>query len=128
MRINKDGEFEFLAPVGFPLSAAEKLVAQNGSVIERLRKRQQKMERASVVFREGMLIYWYGKLYPVRFSRAARAVTADAVFVPGGDESVIRGGLETLYKYEAKRYLTERTEYLAELFGITVKSVSMWRN
>ena len=125
LRIDKDGNLEFLAPSGFSLSAAEKLVARNGELIEKLKLRHARISQKRLAFGEGMKVYWYGKEKPVIFTRAARAVADDGIFVPNGNEEKIRANLEILYKNEARRYLPERTMYLANLFGITVKSVSI---
>ena len=55
----------------------------------------------------------------------AHAAAGDALYVPGGDEKLIRAGLAKLYKAESLEYLTERTAFLAGKFGVNYHSVTI---
>ena len=125
LRINDNGVLEFLAPVGFPYSAAEKLVSQNSELIFRLRKRHEKISEKKLQFCDGMSVYFYGKQYPVHFTQRAKTFLPTGFFIPGGTEEKIRSALAGIYKEEAMFYLPARTRELAERFGIKVKSVSI---
>ena len=77
------------------------------------------------LWKEGMKVYWYGKLLPVYFTSRAHAVTDEALYVPAGGEELIKSGLAKLYKAEAYRYLSLRTAFLAEKFSISYRTLSV---
>ena len=125
LRINEAGKLEFLAPVGFPIEHARRLIEKNPDVISRLRERHEKRRPVRREWCDGMRVYWYGKLIPVHFTERAHAVTGDALYVPRGDEKKVRAGLAKIYRTEALEYLTERTAFLARKFGVSCRSVGI---
>ena len=125
LKINDAGKLEFLAPAGFTLESALKLIKANPEVVRRLRKRHAECSRCNRVWHDGMSVYWFGKLIPVYFTVRAHAVSEEALYVPGGEEPVLRAGLTKLYKTEAQKYLAGRTAVLAGRFGITYRSVTI---
>lgn len=125
LRINADGKLEFLAPYGFSIERARKLVEKNQAAVDRLRRRQAKHQVPKREWKEGMTVYWYGKLLPVYFTSRAHAVTDEALYVPAGGEELIKSGLAKLYKAEAYRYLSLRTAFLAEKFSISYRTLSV---
>ena len=125
LKINDAGELEFLAPAGFPLEIARKLINDNPDLVSRLRKRYSARSIRNREWQDGMQVYWFGNLVPVHFTVRAHAVADNALYVPGGNESELRTGLSRIYKSEAQKYLAERTAVLAGRFGIIYRSVTI---
>ena len=120
----EDGVLEVRAPVGFPHSGIEAVLARNPELIASLQKRSEKVRRQLPRFRfeEGEFFLLRGRWYPLKFSR--RILSFDNAFlVPAGEPEEVRKSLEKLYRKLAAFHLEKRTSELAEEFGLTYRSV-----
>ena len=125
LRINRAGELEFLAPAGFPLSAAQKLVSESTNVISKLRKKFEAAVLPAAALSDGAQLYYMDRRVPLKFSRRGCAVLEDGIYVPEGSSEEIKRKLAILYRREAERYLIPRLYELAEQHGISVKGVTV---
>lgn len=125
LRINRAGELEFLAPAGFPLSVAQKLVSESASVISKLRKKFEAAVLPAAALSDGAQLYYMGRRVPLKFSRRGCAVLEDGIYVPEGSSEEIKRKLAILYRREAELYLVPRLYELAGQHGISVKGVTV---
>ncbi|MBO5991978.1 MAG: M48 family metallopeptidase, partial [Lentisphaeria bacterium] len=121
--VNSDGRIEFLAPAGFPKKMADKLIAENPDLLNRLQKKAEAKLRHKRVWQEGMTVFFFGSRVPVKFSRRCHFFNGETILIPAGDENSMRENLIKLYRETAKAVLTNRTKELAGKFGISYTRV-----
>ena len=125
LRIAEDGIAELLVPAYFSDTAAKQLIAENASVITRLRQRAQLNKSARPVFSDNGQLLFCGKSYPLCTSIRLRSFNGERFMIPAGTETERLDAIETLYKTLAKQYIIPRTAELAAKFGLSVGKIKI---
>ena len=125
LKVNEDGVIEFLAPTDFPQKMAEKIIAENQELIKKLQKKAAERISRPRIWQEGMAVYFFGKRVPVKFSRRCHFFNGEEILIPNGDPDSMKKSLIKLYRETAKAVLANRTERIAEKFGISYQKVSI---
>ena len=125
LRIAEDGIAELLVPAYFSDSAAQQIIAENASVITRLRQRAELNKSARPVFSDNGQLLFCGKSYPLCTSIRLRSFNGERFMIPAGTETERLDAIEALYKTLAKQYIVPRTAELAAKFGLSVGKIKI---
>ena len=125
LRIAEDGIAELLVPAYFSDSAAQQVIAENASVITRLRQRAELNKSARPVFSDNGQLLFCGKSYPLYTSIRLRSFNGERFMIPAGTETERLDAIEALYKTLAKQYIIPRTAELAAKFGLSVGKIKI---
>ncbi len=125
LKINDEGEIEFLAPPGFPRNMADRIIRSNPELIKKLQTKADAKKSRIRTWQEGMTVYFFGTEVPVKFSRRCHFFNGQAMLIPAGDSESVKNSLIKVYRETAKAVLAKRTEEIASRFGITYSKVSI---
>ena len=125
LRIAEDGIAELLVPAYFSDSAAQQIIAENASVITRLRQRAELNKSARPVCSDNGQLLFCGKSYPLCTSIRLRSFNGERFMIPAGTETERLDAIEALYKTLARQYIIPRTAELAAKFGLSVGKIKI---
>ena len=125
LRIAEDGIAELLVSAYFSDSAAQQVIAENASVITRLRQRAELNKSARPVFSDNGQLLFCGKSYPLCTSIRLRSFNGERFMIPAGTETERLDAIEALYKTLARQYIIPRAAELAATFGLSVGKIKI---
>ncbi len=127
---DQDGQLEIHAPTGISEEYLLGLARDKQDVLEQLRiegeARRQKIQEYATkrIYTEGGWFPLLGIDYEIRFSHRI-LVFDNAFIVPRGNEQAVRKSLESIYRCEANRIISQKVKMLAERFQINYTQVKI---
>lgn len=112
LRINSAGVLELLAPPGISKAVADKVIADNKKVIEKLcGEFAAKAAGPRYEFREGEVFPLWGRQLRLKLSARLFMMTESELIVPAGPPAQIQKNIETLYRKAAPELLREKCRF-----------------
>ncbi len=120
--VHRDGSLEVRAPLRLSQAAIQTFVERKTAWIARQRARlaESQTPPLRIGYTNGSRLWFLGQMLTLEFCSESRAIHADGqrLIVPARLQSRIESAIETWFRAEARRVITQRAEHYARANGL----------